>query len=119
MPNPIAHPAVAVPFTRAGLVLSALVIGSVAPDFGYAIPMTNPYFMNTASGLILFDVPAGFALLWLFQMAFALRCPRQPAAASSQASAGILLWTAQTIRHDRAVPAGWLDHSRGLGFVHT
>ena len=66
MPNPIAHPAVAVPFTRAGLVLSALVIGSIAPDFGYAIPLTNPYFMNTALGLILFDVPAGSALLWLF-----------------------------------------------------
>jgi uncharacterized protein DUF4184 len=66
MPNPIAHPAAAVPFTRVGLVLSALVIGSISPDFGYFIPVFHAYFMYTARGLILFDVPMGFVLLWLF-----------------------------------------------------
>ncbi len=68
MPNPIAHPAAAVPFTRAGLVLSALVIGSVSPDFGYLIPVSNAYFMYTIPGLILFDVPVGLALLWVFHI---------------------------------------------------
>jgi uncharacterized protein DUF4184 len=66
MPNPIAHPAAAVPFTKAGLVLSALVVGSVSPDVGYLIPASDAYFMNTAGGLILFDLPVGFTLLWLF-----------------------------------------------------
>ncbi len=66
MPNPIAHPAASIPFTRAGLVFSALVIGSVSPDFGYLIPLPTPFFMYTAPGLILFDVPVGFVLLWLF-----------------------------------------------------
>lgn len=66
MPNPIAHPAASIPFTRAGLVFSALVIGSISPDFGYLIPLPIPYFMYTTPGLILFDVPVGFVLLWLF-----------------------------------------------------
>ncbi len=66
MPNPIAHPAAAIPFTKAGLVLSALVAGSIAPDVGYLIPSSDAYFMNTARGLILFDLPVGLALLWLF-----------------------------------------------------
>src|SRR5512143_3827140 len=66
MPNPLAHPVAAVPFTRAGLVLSALVIGSISPDFGYLIPASNAYFTYTAPGIILFDVPVGLALLWIF-----------------------------------------------------
>ena len=66
MPNPIAHPAASIPFTRAGLVFSALVMGSLSPDFGYLIPLPTPYFMYTAMGLVLFDVPVGFILLWLF-----------------------------------------------------
>ncbi len=66
MPNPIAHPAAAVPFTKVGLVFSALVIGSVSPDFGYLIPLPTAYFMYTVPGLVLFDVPVGFVLLWLF-----------------------------------------------------
>jgi len=66
MPSPFAHPAAAIPLTRTGLVLSGLIVGSVAPDLGYLLPLSNPYFMNTAAGLILFDVPAGIVLLWLF-----------------------------------------------------
>lgn len=66
MPNPIAHPAASIPFTRAGLVFSALVIGSLSPDFGYFVHFPSPYYEYTASGLILFDVPVGLVLLWLF-----------------------------------------------------
>jgi len=66
MPNPIAHPAASIPFTKAGMVFSALVVGSISPDFGYLVPLPTPYFMYNASGLILFDVPVGFVLLWLF-----------------------------------------------------
>jgi hypothetical protein len=68
MPNPIAHPAASIPFTKAGMVFSALIIGSIAPDFGYFIPLPTAYFMYTAAGLFLFDVPVGLILLWLFHV---------------------------------------------------
>ncbi len=35
MPWTVSHPAAAAPFARWGLVLSALVVGSMAPDFVY------------------------------------------------------------------------------------
>jgi hypothetical protein len=66
MPNPIAHPAASVPFARVGMVLSALVVGSIAPDFGYVIPLPTSFYMYTLPGLFLFDVPVGLILLWLF-----------------------------------------------------
>ena len=73
MPNPLAHPAASIPFTRAGLIFSALLLGSFSPDLGYLVLHISyldsrppPFFMNTASGLVLFDVPAAFVLLWLF-----------------------------------------------------
>lgn len=69
MPNPIAHPAVSIPFTKVGLVFSALVIGSITPDFGYLVHLVSfqiSNFSHTALGLILFDLPAGLILLWLF-----------------------------------------------------
>ena len=66
MPNPIAHPAASIPFAKAGMVFSALVIGSISPDFGYLFPLPTPYYMYNITGLILFDVPVGFVLLFLF-----------------------------------------------------
>ena len=68
MPNPIAHPAASIPFARVGMVFSALVVGSISPDFGYFVPLPTPFFMYTAPGLILFDVPAGLVLLWIFHI---------------------------------------------------
>jgi hypothetical protein len=66
MPNPIAHTAASVPFAKAGMVFSALVIGSISPDLGYFVPLPISFFMYTAPGLFIFDVPVGFVLLWLF-----------------------------------------------------
>lgn len=66
MPNPIAHPAASIPFTKTGLVFSALVIGSIAPDFGYFFQVGEGYFMYTLPGLFLFDLPVALVLLWLF-----------------------------------------------------
>lgn len=67
MPNPIAHPAAAIPFTKVGLVFSALVAGSLSPDFGYFMPWST-FYMYTIPGLLLFDVPVGLALLLLFHV---------------------------------------------------
>ena len=68
MPNPIAHPAASIPFTKVGLVFSALVAGSLSPDFGYFVPMPGAFFMYTIPGLMLFDLPVGLALLVLFHI---------------------------------------------------
>lgn len=67
MPSPIAHPAAAIPFTRVGFVCSALVAGSLSPDFGYLMPW-NTFYMYTLPGLLLFDLPVGLVLLLLFQL---------------------------------------------------
>lgn len=66
MPSPIAHPAASIPFAKVGLVFSALVVGSIAPDLGYAVQRGEEYFMYTIPGLFLFDLPVGLVLLWLF-----------------------------------------------------
>src|SRR5574338_431209 len=73
MPNPIAHLAASIPFSKVGLIFSALVIGSISPDFGYLVlhfsylnSLLTPFFMNTTWGLILFDVPVALVLLWFF-----------------------------------------------------
>jgi hypothetical protein len=66
MPHPLAHPAASVPFTKAGLVLSALVMGSLAPDLWYFIRIGSPFFMYSITGLFLFDLPVGLVMLWFF-----------------------------------------------------
>ena len=68
MPTPIAHPAAAIPFTKVGLVFSALVAGSLSPDFGYFVPWSTSFYMYTIPGLLLFDVPVGLVLLLLFHV---------------------------------------------------
>jgi uncharacterized protein DUF4184 len=67
MPSPIAHPAAAIPFTRVGLAFSALVAGSLSPDFGYFMPW-DEFYMYTIPGLFLFDLPVGLILLLLFHL---------------------------------------------------
>jgi hypothetical protein len=66
MPSPIAHPAAALPFVRYGLPLSALIIGSLAPDAGYLFDFSTPFYMYTLEGLIFFDVPIGLVMLFGF-----------------------------------------------------
>jgi len=67
MPFTLAHPAAAVPLTRWSLPLSALVIGSLSPDFVYFICLSAAgNFGHTLPGLFLMDLPAGLVGLWLF-----------------------------------------------------
>jgi hypothetical protein len=67
MPFTLAHPAASIPFTRRGLVLSALVVGSVAPDLSYFMTLnTNQSFGHTIPGLFWFCLPMGLVVLWLF-----------------------------------------------------
>lgn len=67
MPFTLSHPAAVLPFRRYGE-LSALVIGSLSPDFLYFIPgLAKNNFGHTWAGLLLFCMPAGWISFYLFQ----------------------------------------------------
>src|SRR5580658_7810910 len=71
MPYTISHVAVVVPFARllARLrVLSAVVIGSMVPDFRYLLP-DHPSRVETHSAvaLVTFCLPVGMLTYWFFQ----------------------------------------------------
>jgi hypothetical protein len=67
MPFTLSHPAAVVPLTKRGLVLSALVVGSIAPDLPYFVPLIHQDgFSHTPMGVLLFCLPAGLAALGLF-----------------------------------------------------
>jgi hypothetical protein len=67
MPFTLAHPAAALPFRKTRLVFSAVVVGSVAPDFEYFLRLApqGRYFHNFP-GLFVCALPAAIAVLWLF-----------------------------------------------------
>lgn len=67
MPFTFSHPIAAIPFARCGLPLSALIVGSLAPDFPYFLQLsTGNQFGHSLAGLLLFCVPAGLVALWLW-----------------------------------------------------
>lgn len=73
MPFTLSHPAIAVPLVRHGLVLSALIVGSMAPDFPYFIHLsTASQYGHTLPGVFLFCVPVGLAVLWIFHQVLKL-----------------------------------------------
>jgi hypothetical protein len=72
MPYTISHVAAAVPFSRLlarlGL-LSAVVIGSMVPDFWYLLPLDLPRLAtHSAMALVTFCLPVGLLSYWLFQL---------------------------------------------------
>ncbi|HEX3602379.1 MAG TPA: DUF4184 family protein [Lacipirellulaceae bacterium] len=76
MPYTLSHPLAVVPFQRwcpAYLNFPALVIGSMAPDFGYFVGQFNVAgFAHTIPGSFVICVPIGLLVLGLF---YALRRP--------------------------------------------
>ena len=67
LPFTLAHPAAVLPLRRTRLVFSALVIGSMAPDFPYFLMLTDGIrWGHSLRGVFLFCLPAGLLLLWLF-----------------------------------------------------
>ena len=67
MPFTFSHPIAVIPFARFGLPISALVIGSMTPDFPYFLQLsTGNQFGHSVRGLLLFCVPAGLVALWLW-----------------------------------------------------
>jgi Domain of unknown function (DUF4184) len=67
LPFTLSHPAAVLPF-RKKMVFSALVVGSMAPDFHYFLDLApKQYFGHTILGLFVFCLPVGLAVLWTFQ----------------------------------------------------
>jgi hypothetical protein len=67
MPFTLSHPAASVPLSKKGLCLSALIIGSMVPDFDNLIPDLPDWMsMHHFLGLFISDLPIGFILLFLF-----------------------------------------------------
>lgn len=71
MPFTISHAAVVLPFARPlarWRLLSAAIIGSMVPDFGWFMPWRPPRVeTHSAVGLLTFCLPVGLATFWIFQ----------------------------------------------------
>lgn len=71
MPFTISHVAAVLPFSRPlsrHRMLSAAVIGSMVPDFGFLMPWRPPRVdTHSALALLTFCLPVGLATFWLFQ----------------------------------------------------
>jgi hypothetical protein len=72
MPFTISHVAAVLPFSRLlarWRLLSATIVGSMVPDFGFLMPW-RPARIETHSaiGLLTFCLPVGLATFWIFQL---------------------------------------------------
>ncbi|HTU64750.1 MAG TPA: DUF4184 family protein [Steroidobacteraceae bacterium] len=69
MPFTVSHAAAVLPLQRFKLPLTALMVGSMAPDFGYFFSAeASRALTHSVSGLFLFSLPAG-VFVWLFYVA--------------------------------------------------
>ncbi|MBI3474399.1 MAG: DUF4184 family protein [Acidobacteria bacterium] len=67
MPFTVAHAAAALPLRRSGLVWSALVLGTFAPDFEYFLRLAPDVgYGHTLPGTFLLTLPLALIVLWLF-----------------------------------------------------
>src|SRR5215467_2275849 len=69
MPFTFSHPAIVLPLTKTRLKLSAtaLIIGSMIPDFEYFIRMRDrSKYSHTLTGIVWFDIPLAVLVCFLF-----------------------------------------------------
>jgi hypothetical protein len=67
MPVTVSHPVLSVGFKKFGLVLSALVVGSMMPDFEFFLRLSSGRVIgHTFEGIFLFCIPLGLVVLFLF-----------------------------------------------------
>lgn len=67
MPLTFAHPAVVIPIKKFGLPLSALIIGSVVPDFEFFLRISSTRTIaHTFPGVFIFCLPLGLILYFIF-----------------------------------------------------
>jgi hypothetical protein len=72
MPFTFAHPAIVLPFKNAPVryfSYTALIVGSMTPDFEYFIRMHDfGIYGHTLAGLFWFDIPLGLILFYIYQL---------------------------------------------------
>jgi Domain of unknown function (DUF4184) len=67
VPFTFSHPIAVVPLARSPLVFSALVVGSLSPDFEYFLLFaTTSIISHSWLGILVFCLPAGLVVLWLW-----------------------------------------------------
>lgn len=67
MPFTLAHAAAAMPFRRLRLIPSAVVVGTLAPDFEYFLRLApRGGFGHTFAGAFLLSLPMALLVLWMF-----------------------------------------------------
>lgn len=67
MPFTLSHPAAAIPFRRTPLIMSAVVMGCLIPDFPHFVFLPGRIsFTHTFTGMFVLDLPVALAALWLF-----------------------------------------------------
>jgi hypothetical protein len=67
VPATIAHPAAVIPLQKLGLPLSALIIGSLMPDFEFFLRISSERIIgHTFPGVFLFCLPIGLIFLFIF-----------------------------------------------------
>ena len=67
MPFTLAHAAAAMPFRQTRLILSALIVGTFAPDFEYFFRLSPKGRLgHTVLGVFVLDLPLALLVLWLF-----------------------------------------------------
>jgi hypothetical protein len=124
MPFTLAHPAAAVPLLRPlgrHGVLSALVIGSLVPDFWYLIPLAGRNASHGIAGLFWYCLPVGLLAYCLFHAALkrpliALFPPATAARLAGLSAAGLprVPWSAVTV----SLLAGGATHLAWDAFTH-
>jgi membrane-bound metal-dependent hydrolase YbcI (DUF457 family) len=67
VPFTVSHAAAALPFRRTRLVTSALVVGTMAPDFEYFLALkAHDKFGHTFPGILVLTLPVSLLVLWIF-----------------------------------------------------
>jgi len=67
MPFTLSHAAAALPLRRARLVTSALVVGTMAPDFEYFLALkAHDKFGHKFPGILVLTLPVALLVLWIF-----------------------------------------------------
>jgi hypothetical protein len=112
MPFTISHAAAVLPFTRPlarWRLLSATVIGSMVPDFGFLMPWRPPRVeTHSAMALLTFCLPVGLLTFWIFQkLVKAALLEVLPNATYSR-------WRPSAQAADPANPVAWLVAAFGI-----
>jgi hypothetical protein len=67
VPFTLAHAAAALPFRRTRVILPALIVGTLAPDFEYFLRLAPTGSLgHTLLGVFVLDLPLAMLVLWLF-----------------------------------------------------